>query len=279
MHIPVLKQEIIEGLNIKPNQNFIDGTFHRGGHGLAILEKNKPSGKLLGIELDKDIYNIAKKEINNERLILVNDSYINLKKIVEKIKFKNISGILLDVGMSSWHIDESKKGFSFLKNEDLDMRYGKGELTAEYIVNNYSRQGLENILKEFGQEKYFKKIAKLIIENRPIKKSKELAEIIKKKLPYSKIHPATRTFQALRIETNQELENIKTVLPQAMNILKKEGRLAVISFHSLEDKIVKEFVRENNLQALNKKPITPTLEEIKNNPRSRSAKLRIIIKK
>jgi 16S rRNA (cytosine1402-N4)-methyltransferase len=278
MHIPVLKKEVIEALDIKSNQNFIDGTFHRGGHGLAILEENKPNGKLLGIEIDEDIYNIAKKEISNDRLVLVNDSYANLKSIVEEYNFKDVSGILLDVGMSSWHIDESEKGFSFMKDEELDMRFGRGDLTAKEIVNTYPQDKLEYILKEYGEERYAKKIAKAIIESRPISTTKQLADLIKRRVPYSRIHPATRTFQALRIETNQELENIKKVLPQALDILNEKGKLIIISFHSLEDRIVKQFIKENNLNTLYKKPITPTLAEVKENSRARSAKLRVIIK-
>lgn len=283
MHIPVLKKEVLEFLNIGNNENFIDCTIGEGGHAMAILEKNKPNGKVLGIDLDKR--NIDKlKILENDRLILENSSYINLKEIIEKNNFYPVNGILLDLGMSSWHIDESKKGFSFLKDEPLDMRYGKEGITAEIMVNEYGSDEIENILKEYGQERYAKRIAKRIIEERkikPIKTTLQLVEIIKKSIPskYQKINPATRVFQALRIAVNDELNNLEKVLGLSIEVLEKKGRIAVISFHSLEDRIVKNFFKNNkSIDILTKKPITATKEEINNNPRARSAKLRLAIK-
>lgn len=283
MHIPVLKKEVLEFLNIGNNENFIDCTIGEGGHAMAILEKNKPNGKVLGIDLDKR--NIDKlKILENDRLILENSSYINLKEIIEKNNFYPVNGILLDLGMSSWHIDESKKGFSFLKDEPLDMRYGKEGITAEIMVNEYGSDEIENILKEYGQERYAKRIAKRIIEERkikPIKTTLQLVEIINKSIPskYQKINPATRVFQALRIAVNDELNNLEKVLGLSIEVLEKKGRIAVISFHSLEDRIVKNFFKNNkSIDILTKKPITATKEEINNNPRARSAKLRLAIK-
>ncbi len=274
MHIPVLLNEIID--LIEPNKNYIDCTLSFGGHTREILEKNKPNGKVLGIEIDKEIF---EKTISDNRLIAVNDSYANLEKIVEENNFKEVSGILLDAGMSSYHIDSSKRGFSFNKDEPLLMNYSDG-LSAEEIINTYSEDEIEKILREYGEEKFSKKIAKKIVEERKkrrIKSTLQLVEIIKRIVPRSKINPATRTFQALRIEANQELENLKKVLPQALRILDSGGKLMIISFHSLEDRIVKNFIKENRLE-LNK-PITPSEKEIRSNPRSRSAKLRIIVKK
>lgn len=274
MHIPVLLNEIIE--QIEPNKNYIDCTLGFGGHSREILKRNGPNGKVLGIEIDKEIF---EKTIKDERLIAVNDSYVNLEKIVKKHNFKDISGILLDAGMSSYHIDLSGRGFSFNKDEPLLMNYGSG-ISAEEIINEYSEDEIERILREYGEEKFSKKIAKKIVEERKrkrIKSTLQLVEIVRKIVPRSKINPATRTFQAIRIETNKELENLESVLPQALKLLNRSGKLFIISFHSLEDRIVKNFIKNNQLE-LNK-PITPSEQEIKSNPRSRSAKLRIILKK
>jgi len=274
MHIPVLLNEIIE--QIESNKNYIDCTLGFGGHSKEILKKNGPNGKVLGIEIDKEIF---EKTIKDERLIAVNDSYVNLEKIVKKHNFKDISGILLDAGMSSYHIDLSGRGFSFNKDEPLLMKYGSG-ISAEEIVNEYSEDEIERILREYGEEKFSKKIAKKIVEERKrkrIKSTLQLVEIVRKIVPRSKINPATRTFQAIRIEANKELENLESVLPQALKLLNRGGKLFIISFHSLEDRIVKNFIKNNQLE-LNK-PIIPSEQEIKLNPRSRSAKLRIILKK
>lgn len=301
MHIPVLQKEVLKYLDPKPNENFVDCTIGEGGHTLAILEKNKPNGKVLGIEIDPVLYQKMRSrmvKIQN-RLILVNDSFVNLKEIVKRENFENISGILFDLGMSSWHLEESGRGFTFLKNEPLDMRYVKNlagsgilvkkDLTAERIVNEWPEEKIKKILKEYGEERFAKKIAEEIVKRRKIKKIEttfQLVEIIKKATPiwyhHKKIHFATRTFQALRIAVNDELNNLKKTLPQVLNVLNPNGRLVIISFHSLEDRIVKNFFKESFqkglLKILTKKPIRPSEEEIKINPRSRSAKLRAGIK-
>jgi len=288
MHISVLKKEVLEYLNPKPSENFIDATVGQAGHSLSILEQNKPEGRVLGIELDQEVYKdlLAK---NIKRLVLVNNSYLNLKEIVEKNKFKNISGILFDLGFSSWHLENSGRGFSFKRNEPLDMRYNAllNKLTAKEIVNNWTEKEIEKILKKYSQEKFAKRISKRIIEQRklkPIKTTFDLIEIIKQSVPswyqHKRIHFATKTFQALRIAVNDELNNLKEVLPQVLEILEKGGRLVVISFHSAEDRIIKNFLKENpkSLRILTKKPIRPNKSEIINNPRSRSAKLRAAVK-
>lgn len=275
MHIPVLLKETIEYLDIKENGNYVDCTLNGGGHTKEILKRT--NGKVLGIEIDKEIFDKVSKQ---ERLIAVNDSYINLKKIVEENNFSNIQGILIDAGMSSYHIDESKRGFSFQKDEPLLMNY-TGELTAREIVNTYSVKDLERILKEYGEEKFARKIAEQIVKGRPIETTSQLVEIIRRGIHQKgNIHFATRTFQALRIEANQELENLKIVLPQALEVLEKGGRLVVITFHSLEDRIIKNFFksRSEEVELLTKKPVLPDEGEIKSNPRARSAKLRAIKK-
>jgi 16S rRNA (cytosine1402-N4)-methyltransferase len=293
LHIPVLQKEVIEYLSPRANQNFIDCTIGEGGHAFAILEKILPNGKILGIDWTPELISKLKAKIKKfkKNFIIVCDNFVHLEKIVKKYKFKNVYGILLDLGMSSWHLEKSGKGFSFQKNEILDMRYNPklNTLTAEKIINEGSQKEIEKILKEYGQERFAKKITREIIKAReikPIKKTFHLLEIIKKATPSwyhrQRIHFATKTFQALRIAVNKELENLKKVLPQALEILEREGRLVIISFHSLEDKIVKNFFKENSkkkiLQILTKKPIVPSKIEVKINPRSRSAKLRAIIK-
>lgn len=290
-HIPVLQKEVLRYLDPKPNQNFIDATIGEGGHILAVLERTSPNGKLLGIDWSPEIIENCKLKIKNfkNRAILINDSFTNLKEIVKKERFMAVSGILFDLGMSSWHLEESGRGFSFLKNEPLDMRYSpQNPLTAEKIVNYWSKSEMEKILREYGEEHFAKKIAEKIIEARkskPIKTTFQLVEITKKAVPFrcqhQKIHFATRTFQALRITVNDELNNLEKTLPQALEILKPGGRLVTISFHSLEDKIVKNFYRSRSpieSKILTKKPIRPQEEEIKINPRSRSAKLRAAMK-
>jgi len=299
MHIPVLQKEVLLYLDPKPNENFIDCTTGEGGHSAAILERNKPSGKVLGIEIDPVLYQEIKSKMKkssiskfqfSDRLILVNDSFVNLREIIKKQKFRSVSGILLDLGLSSWHLEESKRGFSFLRNEKLDMRYDlSNPLTAEKILNFWSVYQIEKILKEYGQEPFSKKIAKEIVNFRklkPIEKTFQLVEIIKKAVPRGyrrkKRHFATRTFQAIRIAVNDELNNLEKALPQALDVLKNGGRLVIISFHSLEDKIVKNFLRdqakEGLLKILTKKPVRPSEKEIQTNFRSRSAKLRAAIK-
>jgi 16S rRNA (cytosine1402-N4)-methyltransferase len=287
MHIPVLLKEVIEYLNVKPNNNYIDCTLNGGGHAREILKGNGPKGKVLGIEIDKEIFEKIEKE-KIERLIPVNDSYINIKEITERNGFNKIDGILFDIGMSSYHVDEAERGFSFNKDEPLIMNYSTG-LTAEEILNEWNEEEIEKIIKEYGEEEFSRKIAKKIVEQRRsgrIRSTLQLVNIIKEATPgwyhYSKTHFATRTFQALRIRVNNELDNFRKALPEALNLLEKEGRLVTISFHSLEDRIVKEFLKEKEksgeVKIITKKPIVPTDEEIALNPRSRSSKLRAAIK-
>jgi len=289
IHKPVLTEEVLKYLDPKPGENFIDGTLGQAGHALLILDKNKPDGLVLGIDLDsKQIENSASRL--KDRAILVNDSYANIKEIVLRNNFKSVRGILLDLGYSSWQLENSTKGFSFMRDEMLDMRYSlENTLTAGIIVNEYKEERIKQILEEYGEEKFAKQIAKKIAEQRRVKRIEstfELKHIIESVVPekfqHSRIHCATKSFQALRIAVNDELNNLTTFLPDAISVLSPGGRLVIISFHSLEDRIVKRFFKDREkegiVKILTSKPVPATYREIAENPRSRSAKLRAIIK-
>lgn len=293
VHIPVLQKEILEGLNPGPNENFIDCTVNGGGHASLILERTAPKGKLLGIDWSTEAIKSCEKntEQYKDRIVLVCDNFANLDKAIERVNFQNVKGVLFDLGISSWQLDDSQKGFSFQRDEPLDMRSNsESQLTAKEIVNNYSESEISRILSEYGQERFANKIARRIVQERQkkhINSTFDLVAIIKEAVPQSyqhqKIHFATRTFQAIRIAVNDELNSLKAALPKALDALDGNGRLAIISFHSLEDRIVKNFLRDslknNSITLLNKKPIQPSIEEISINRRSRSAKLRIAVKK
>lgn len=304
-HIPVLLKEVIEILDPKPNDNFIDCTLGAGGHTIEILKRTGPKGKVLGIDMDENAIllakeNLEKEKIDDGRLLTACNSFRNLEKIVAEKEVKNISGIILDLGFSSMEIDNSQKGFSFQSDAPLDMRFGQEGKKASEIVNKAKEEELEKIFKEYGEERFAKRIAKEICKSRidkSIKTTFELVEIIKgatpKKFQHGRIHFATKIFQALRISVNDELNSLIDVLPQGIKVLDKNGKIAVISFHSLEDRIVKRFFKQEaidcicpkelplcrckhkaQLKILNKKPIVADEGEAKLNPRSRSAKLR-----
>jgi len=311
-HTPVMIGEIIDYLNPRPGQNFIDCTLGGGGYAASIIERILPEGKVLAIDLDElSISNAQEKfkiEIKNKNIILAHGNFKNLQKIVEEYftKDSKFDGIVFDLGLSSAQLKDFNRGFSFnLPDSPLSMNFSAvGELTAEEIINNWGEADLVRIFKEYGEEKFAKSIVKKIIGQRKfgqIKTVKELNEIIESAVPrrmrQAKIHPATKIFQALRIAVNSELENLREVLPQAVNLLKTGGRLAVISYHSLEDRIVKQYFKQETkdclcppsspicscghkagLKLLTKGILRPTEEEVLKNPRSRSAKLRIIQK-
>jgi len=290
VHIPVLQKEVLDFLNPKANENFVDCTIGEGGHAFAILERILPNGKLLGIDWTRELIEslMAKAGSLSKNLILVCDNFANLKNIVERQGLGQVSGVLFDLGLSSWHLEKSGRGFSFSRDEPLDMRF-QGGITAQEIVNWWPQKELERMLKEYGEERFAKRIANEIVRSRekePITSTLQLVSIVERAVPYwyqkRRIHPATKTFQALRIAVNDELNNLKRALPQAIEVLKPGGRLVVISFHSLEDRVVKNFLRENSrkglLKMLTKKPVKPSAEEVKVNPRSRSARLRAAVK-
>ena len=295
MHIPVLLKETLEFLDLKPGKFIIDGTVDGGGHSSEIIKKIGPNGKLLGLDWDKDMMSLALKNLkklakeNKVELILVNKNYAELTDVLQNKNLGLADGLLLDLGFSSLHIESSGRGFSFLRNEPLIMTYNDNSLPAYEFLKRAQFDELSSILKDYGEERYAVQIAKKIIEKRRTKKIEntfDLVEIIKEAVPSKyldqKIHPATKTFQALRIYLNKELENLKKVLSEIKNIVLPGGRIVIISFHSLEDRIVKNFfkrkAKENLIKILTKKPIRPGPEELKINPRSRSAKLRAALK-
>ncbi len=290
-HIPVLKEEVLHFLKPEENEDFIDCTAGEGGHSEAILEKNAPLGRVLAIEWDTEIFEFLKEKFEKEkRLVPVNESYTLIGEITKKKRFHPVSGILFDLGFSSFHIDESGRGFSFMRNEPLDMRYNKDNpLTAREIVNNYKEEDIKHILKKWGDEKYAGIIAQRIaLERRecPIETTSQLAKIVAKAVPESekkkrKINCATKTFQGLRIAVNGELLGLESVLPEAFDLLKPKGRMVIICFHEGEEKIASNFFKKKKREAdlLTEDPVTPTFEEKQNNIRSRSAKLYALRKK
>lgn len=293
MHIPVLLNEIIEYLNPQPGDTFIDCTLNGGGHAREIIKRISPGGTFIGIEWDKDLAQKfdewAKSENLGCEVIVVNDSYANIISISERLN-KKANGILFDLGLSSYHYEGSGRGFSFQKDEPLDMRFNTDtNLTAEIIVNNYSKEDLIRILTEYGEEKVADTIALAIIKARNsgrIVTAEQLEQIIWDCVPgwykNKKINPSTKTFQALRIEVNGEMDNVRQGVSDAIKVLKPNGRMGVISFQGLEDKIVKgifkEEIKAGNVEAIVKGTIKPTWDEQKENPRSRSAKLKLIRK-
>lgn len=289
MHLPVLLNEVLKYLNPQPNQNFVDATVGDGGHGRAILEKTAPNGKLMAIDRDVDSIIRARsnlKEFEN-RVLFVNDSFGNILKIVEESGFNRTKGILFDFGMSTSQLENSGRGFSFQNDEILDMRYDtKIPITAEDILNDYGETELFEIFKKLGEEPKSRIIARAVVNARKkkrIRTTKELVEIIEKVLRRrGKLHPATLIFQALRIEVNHELTEIERALADILKVLPSGGKAAFISFHSLEDRLIKNWAKDlskkNIIKILNKKPLTASAEELKANPKSRSAKLRVIEK-
>ena len=284
VHKTVLLKEAIDALNLKPNSVYVDATFGFGGHTKEILSKNISNLKIIGIEVDKEIYDNAKNSFNSNKTVSIfNRNFINVPSILLSCGLGKIDGIIFDLGTNLFQIKHSGRGFSFLKNERLDMRFDKNNgLTAEKIVNSYSKEKLEEILKNVD-ERFYRPIAKRITESRRKKRietTQELAEIVKSvKYQRGRIHPATLTFMALRIEVNRELENLKKALENSLKILNKNGRIVVISFHSGEDRIVKSFFREKKerglIRIINKKVIVASRAEQMINPMSRSAKMRV----
>ncbi len=301
-HKPVLYQEIIHALQPRNGGRYVDGTLGAGGHARGILEACTPDGLLLGLDVDPQALALARETLApyEKRIHLVQASHITLAEQLASLKWDAIDGMVLDLGASSMQFDNAERGFSFMQDGPLDMRFGpQAAMSAEEIINTFDERELADIIFRYGEDRDSRKIAKAIVMNRPLRTTRELVAVIEKASPRrgDRVHPATQTFQALRIVVNEELAAVEITLPQAVTALRSGGRCAVISFHSLEDRIVKEYFREQSkelvnppyeriyeqerkavLKLVNKKPILPSDEEIKNNPRARSAKLRVVEK-
>jgi len=292
-------KEVIEGLAIQPGGRYIDCTLGGTGHTVAILDNSAPGGQVLGIDADASVIDKARTTLAayGNAVLLVKSNFADLEEIAKEHNFYPVHGILFDLGLSSIQLGTRERGFSFQSEAPLDMRFDTSQgKTAADLVNSLSENELSKIIWEYGEDKQSRQIARKIIQNRPVRTTLQLAGIVEQAVGgrHGKIHPATRTFQALRIAVNNELVNLKSALSQATNMLGYEGRLVVITYHSLEDRIVKQFIAEESrdcicppgtpkcicghharLKPVNKKVITPEAVEVKKNPRSRSAKLRI----
>ena len=300
-HYTVMKNEAVEALNCTRGKIYVDCTLGGGGHSELILQKISPEGSLIAFDIDQDAIDAASERLKKyNNLTIVKSSYTNIKNVLNDLGIKKITGgVLFDLGASYHQLTKQERGFSFLKDAPLDMRFNQeDDLTAYYVVNNYSENELVQIFSEYGEERFSKRIAKEIVKVRNIKKietTTELANLILNCTPHvkSKIHPATRVFQAIRIEVNHELQNVKQTLNDILDLLEFDAIISVISFHSLEDRIVKQFFKYYStrchcdktqavcncpppvLELVNKKPIVASENEIKLNPPSRSAKLRV----
>ncbi|MBN1452486.1 MAG: 16S rRNA (cytosine(1402)-N(4))-methyltransferase RsmH [Anaerolineales bacterium] len=300
-HQPVLYHEIIHALQPKNEGFYVDGTLGAGGHARGILEACAPDGRLLGLDVDPQALALARETLApyGERARLIQASYTSLAELLHEIGWEKVDGILLDLGLSSMQLDAPERGFSFQHDAPLDMRFDPASpTTAADLVNALPGDELADLIFRYGDEHASRRIAQAIVKARPLQTTRQLAAVIEAVLPRKgRIHPATQTFQALRIAVNEELDRIENVLPQAIAVLKSGGRLAVISFHSLEDRLVKEYFRSESkdlvnppyeriydvekkatLREINRKVITPSEAEVAANPRARSAKLRIVEK-
>jgi 16S rRNA (cytosine1402-N4)-methyltransferase len=303
-HLPVLVQEVVDGLDIEPGRHIIDATVGGGGHAYEILATSSPDGLLLGLDRDPAALAVSRARLASfgDRFELAHSSFARLAEVAAAHDFVPTDGILLDLGLSSLQLADASRGFSFQIEGPLDMRFDRtsSDLTAADLVNGLSAEELAEILYRYGEERRSRRIARAIVEARPLHSTRELAEVIDQTVGRrgGRLHPATLTFQALRIAVNQELTALEKVLPQAVDLLRPGGRLVVIAFHSLEDRIVKRFVRresrdcicppglpactcqhEATLNTITRTPIRPSAEEVGTNPRSRSARLRIAERK
>lgn len=302
-HVSVLLEEVLEGLNIKEDGIYVDGTLGGAGHSLEIVKRLK-TGKLIGIDQDTNALDKSREVLKEhlDKVVLVHDNYVNIKSVLEDLNIEKVDGILLDLGVSSHQLDTEERGFSHNKDAPLDMRMDSSKnFSAWNVVNEYSEDEITRILYEYGEEKWAKRISQFIIQERndkPIDTTFELVSVIKKAIP-KKVrmeghHPAKKTFQAIRIEVNGELDVLKAAIKDMVEVLNANGRLAIITFHSLEDRIVKEEFKElfkdcicppempqcicdkrREINILTRKPIVPSKRELESNPRSRSSKLRV----
>ncbi len=304
VHVPVLYEETLRLLAPKPGGRYIDCTLGAGGHALGILERSGPDGRLLGIDADPEALTIARERLRQyeSRVTFVGENFVDLARIAHREGLLPVDGILLDLGLSTMQLESLERGFSFRWDAPLDMRFGPGQgATAYDLVNGLSERELAELIYRYGEETRSRAVARAIVRARsrePIRTTFDLVKIIEQVVPgHRRIHPATRTFQALRIAVNRELDNLESALDQAVDLLALDGRIVAISYHSLEDRQVKQFMameargciclpevlictcgHRPRLRILTRKPITPSSEEIDRNPRSRSAKLRAAVR-
>ncbi|MGD8244085.1 MAG: 16S rRNA (cytosine(1402)-N(4))-methyltransferase RsmH [Anaerolineae bacterium] len=303
-HIPVLLDEVIDGLQVKPGGRYIDATVGGGGHAYEILAASSPDGVLLGLDRDPAALEAARARLASHagRFKLVHGSFSHLAEVADEEDFVLVDGILIDLGLSSLQLADADRGFSFSVDGPLDMRFDttSSDRTAAELVNLLSCEELADVLFRYGEERQSRRIARAIVEARPLQTTREVVDVIERAVRRrrSRIHPATLTFQALRIAVNGELKALDRALPQAVDLLVPNGRLVVMAFHSLEDRIVKRFIRQESrdcicppgmpvctcdheatLDVITRKPLRPTNEEVSVNPRSRSARLRIAVRK
>ena len=305
-HVSVLLNECLEGLNIKENGIYVDGTLGGAGHSSEILKRLSKEGRLIGIDQDTDALKAAKERLKDySNVTFVHSNFSNIENVLNNLNIDGVDGILMDLGVSSYQLDEGERGFSYMKDAPLDMRMNReNDFSAYNVVNEYSEEDLYRIIRDYGEEKFAKRIASFIVENRQeknIETTLELVEIIKNAIPAKARregpHPAKRTFQAIRIEVNSELSILNKTIEDGVERLNKGGRMAIITFHSLEDRRVKNKFRDlavscrcpkefpvcvcgekAKVKIISRKAIEPTKEEVEINPRSRSAKLRVIEK-
>jgi len=298
-HTPVMIPEIIQALKAHPGGRYIDGTLGEGGHSKSILSAIEPGGQVLGLDADAEAITVATERLmeHGDAFLAINANFRDIRATALRYDFVPAHGVLFDLGVSSLQLDRESRGFSFRRSDPLDMRFSfEQQLTAADIVNQYAESELADLIFHLGEDRAARRIAKAIVHNRPVNTSLELAELIEKVSPRrgKRMHPATRTFQAIRIAVNDELSALETALEQAVSLLGQGGRLAVISYHSLEDRIVKNFIRKQasdcicppgtpickcnhlaTLKMVSRRPLTPTESEIETNRRARSAKLRV----
>lgn len=280
-HSPVLVQEVLAGLQVRPGGRYVDCTLGEGGHALAILRASPPGGRLLGIDRDPQAVQRARARLQDygSAALLVNQNYCHLASLCHRFEFLPLDGVLFDLGLSSLQLEEPGRGFSFQREAPLDMRFHQGQdVTAAEIVNTWAEADLAHLLEIYGEEHRARQIARRIVQRRPLTTTLDLAQTVRMAVGGYRghIHPATRTFMALRLAVNRELESLEAALAQAPRLLRKGGRLVVISYHSLEDRLVKQFFRQaSDLRPVVKGVIRPAAEEVAANPRSRSAKMRM----
>lgn len=294
LHVPVMLHEVIDYLKLAPGQVIVDATMGTGGHSLEILKKITPGGRLIGIDRDEDSLAVCRERLSEFKDVVefVQANFLDLDKVLATLGIDNIDGIVFDLGISTYQLKDAKRGFSFNQEGPLDMRLDRSSYISAYdLVNNLNENELSQMLWNLGQERWHNRIAHLLVEERkvePIVTTKQLAALVMRAIPhryrrsYYRIHPATRTFQAIRIAVNRELEILESAIKKAVAVLNKQARICVISFHSLEDRVIKHTFRALNAQGvidiITAKPLTPSLGEIDRNPSSRSSKLRVAMR-